>query len=195
MGWFNRKSEERQRRLEATEREDEALAKAKAADPNSQRKTEFHNASVRGDLDRASSLLDDYLTEYEVDPGPTEYDRGRPSLLERAAQARRATKLGDLDEAASILAAWEIKPPPTSTTGPERFAQLPNLNTLGMLLIDFFSLPGAESNSQYDLLLDTKLRQVAQWTRLSSPQPRPGGFFDQAYGQFKSKRELSRARS
>lgn len=193
MGWFNRKSEERQRRLEATEREDEALAKAKAADPNAQRKIEFHNAAARGDLGLASSLLDDYLAEYEVDPGPTEYDGGRASLLELAARARRAIKLGDLEVAASILADWEIKPPPTSTTGPERFAQLPNLNTLGMLLIDFFSLPGAESSSQYDSLLDTKLRQVAQWTRLSSPRPQPGGFFDQVYGQFKSKRELSRA--
>jgi hypothetical protein len=74
----------------------------------------------------------------------------------------------------------------------DRTTELPNLNTAGMMLIDFFSVPGVESHPRYDGLMDTQLANVAKWTRLSSPMPRPGGFFDRIYADIKSNREISR---
>jgi hypothetical protein len=190
MGWFNKRAEAREREeqllLQTEERE-----KAEAADPKASLKCEFAAAVERGGLDDAAAVLNRYLDEFKVDGGPAEYESG-PSLLERAAPARRALNDGQLDAAAEILSSWKIQPPSTSTFGPERLAQLPNLNTLGMLLIDFFSSPGVESHPRYDALMDTQLKQVAQWTRLSSPRPQPGGFFDRVYADIKSKRELSR---
>lgn len=195
MGWFGkraeRKAREEQERVEAEEQA-RKRAEAEAADPNAGLKQQFYAAVARGSLDDASAVLDRYLADNPSDPGPADYEPSM-SLLEHAALVRRALTAEQPDEAAEILASWDIKPPNTSTMGPERQAQLPNLNALGMVLIDFFSQPGCESHSRYDDLMDRQLRHVAQWTRLSSPMPQPGGFFDQVYANVKSKRELSRA--
>lgn len=190
MGLFTRKAEakarEEEERLEA-----EARAAAEAADPLAPLKRRFANAVQSGKLDQASEVLDQYLAENPIDGGPADYESG-PSLLERAAPVRRALKAQQLDEAVELLENWPLSPPSTSTMGMERMAQLPNLNTAGMLLIDFFSALGADSHPRYDALMDTQLRNVAKWTRLSSPIPQPGGFFDRVYADIKSKREMSR---
>jgi hypothetical protein len=114
------------------------------------------------------------------------------SLLEHAALARQALNEGQLDKMADLLLDWKIEPPDTATMGPERMAQLPNLNALGMSLIDFFDHATPESEPRYDKLLSEQLRHVAQWTRLSSPRPQAGGFFDRVYADIQSKREMSR---
>lgn len=190
MGLFNRRAEARAREEQARAAA-EAQAAAEGADPLSPLKRQFVAAVERGKLDDASGVLDQYLADNPTDDGPAEYE-SEVSLLERAAPVRRALRAQQLDEAAELLERWPLSPPDTTTTGPERLAQLPNLNAAGMLLLDFFSQEEAEANSRYDALLDTQLRHVAQWTRLSSPSPKPGGFFDQVYARFKSKRELSR---
>jgi hypothetical protein len=190
MGLFSGRREARERaeaaRVAAEERE-----AAEAADPMTPLKRQFAGAAGGGRLDEASSLLDQYLADHSSDGGPAEYET-EPSLLERAAPVRRALRASKLDEAAELLEAWPLSPPMTSTMGPERMAQLPNLNTAGMLLIDFFAVPGVEEHPRYDALMDTQLANVAKWTRLSSPMPRPGGFFDRVYADIKSNRELSR---
>jgi hypothetical protein len=190
MGWFSRRAETK--KLEEAARvaveEQEAAA---AADPLAPLKGQFGSAAGEGNLGEASRILDSYLRENPSDGGPAEYEAD-VSLLERAAPIRRAIQAQQLDKAAELLERWPLSPPITSSMGLERMAELPNLNAAGMLLIDFFSAPGVEANVRYDALMDTQLANVAKWTRLSSPIPRPGGFFDQVYADIKSKREISR---
>jgi hypothetical protein len=188
MGLFSKRAEARAREAEA-QVEAERVAAARAADPLAPAKSQFFTAVERGRLDEASEVLDRYL----ADGGPADYEE-QPSLLERAAPVRRALDAQQLDEAAELLASWDLRPPNTSF-GADRLAELPNLNTAGMLLIGFFSSPDAESHPRYDVLMDTQLANVAKWTRLSSPMPQPGGFFDRVYAEIKSNRELSRRRS
>ena len=197
MGWFGGKRKSKHAKQADGSRFEQAAAADAAEqeeDPTAWAARQFVVAMRRGSLDDASNALDRYLAEAEdggkgVVAGP-EGD----SLLEHAVPARRALNAGDLDRAAEVLASWKIQPPNTSSHGPERLAQLPNLNTLGMLLIDFFCDPASKTHSRYDELLDGKLADVAKWTRLSSPTPKPGGFFDRAYASLKSERELARAR-
>lgn len=148
----------------------EEQATAEAADPIAPLKRQFAAAAERGRLDEASDTLNHYLADYPRDSGPAEYET-KASLLERAAPARRALQARQLDEAAELLERWPLEPPDTSSMGIERMAQLPNLNTAGMLLVDFFSAPGVEDHPRYDALMDTQLRNVAKWT--SSPPPCP----------------------
>jgi hypothetical protein len=149
---------------------------------------EFGKAVERGDLDGASALLDDFLAGSQAESEAGTSEQGM-SLIEHAAIVRRALREGKLDDATGELEKWAIQPPPTHTTGPERMRELPRLNTVGMLLMDFFRHPDAKGHRRYDDML-AKLRKVAQWTRLSSPVPQPGGFFDRAYGELMSRREL-----
>ena len=190
MGLFSRRAEARQRE-EAARAADEKQAAAEAADPIAALKRQFVAAAGGGRLDEASGLLDQYLADHSSDGGLANYET-EASLLERAAPVRRALRASDLDRAAELLEAWPLKPPMTSSMGPERMAELPNLNAAGMLLIDFFSIPGVEDHPRYDTLMGTQLRHVAQWTRLSSLRPQPGGFFDRVYADIKSNREITR---
>jgi hypothetical protein len=190
MGLFGRRAEARAREEEAQAAAEERAA-AEAADPVAPLKRQFFVAVERGSLDEASDALNRYLAESPSDNGPAEYE-AEMSLLERAAPVRRALQGQQLDEAAELLEHWPLKPPNTSSMGPDRMAQLPSLNTAGMLLIDFFSAAGVENHPRYDALMDTQLANVAKWTRLSSPMPQPGGFFDRVYADIKSKREISR---
>ncbi len=190
MGLFSGRAEARAREEEARAAADERAA-GEAADPLTPMKRQFAVAAERGRLDEASDVLDRYVAANPSDSGPADYE-AQASLLERAAPVRRALRAQQLDEAASLLERWPLEPPSTSTFGIERLAQLPNLNAAGMLLIDFFSAPGVESHPRYDVLMDTQLANVAKWTRLSSPVPKPGGFFDRVYADIKSKREISR---
>ncbi len=189
MGLFGRRAEARAREEEARVAAEEREA-AEAADPMAPMKRQFATAAARGSLDEASELLDRYLADHPSDGGPAEYEV-EVSLLERAAPVRRALRDQNLDEAAELLQGWPLKPPHTAF-GMDRTTELPTLNTAGMLLIDFFSAPGVESHPRYDALMDTQLANVAKWTRLSSPMPQPGGFFDRVYAEIKSNREISR---
>jgi hypothetical protein len=190
MGLFSRRAEAKAREEEARVAAEERAA-AEAADPLAALKRQFAAAAERGRLDEASDTLNRYLAENPGDSGPAEYE-AEASLLERAAPVRRALQAQQLDEAAELLENWPLEPPNTSSLGFERMAQLPNLNTAGMLLIGFFSASGVEDHPRYDVLMDTQLANIAKWTRLSSPAPKPGGFFDRVYADIKSKREMSR---
>jgi hypothetical protein len=190
MGLFGRRAAARAREEEARVAAEERAA-AEAADPLAPLKRQFAAAVERGRLDEASDTLNRYLGDNPSDSGPAKYE-ATASLLERAAPVRRALRAQQLDEAAELLERWPLEPPSTSSMGIERLAQLPNLNTAGMLLVDFFSAPNVESHPRYDVLMDTQLANVSKWTRLSSPVPKPGGFFDRVYADIKSKREMSR---
>jgi len=192
MGLFNRRAEAREREQQQREAEEQRQA-AEAADPLAPMKRQFAGAVARGRLDDASSTLNAYLADHPSDSGPADYEHG-PSLLEQAAPVRRALAADQTDQAVELLIAWEIRPPHGSITEIEaRMAELPNLNTIGMLLVDFFSRPDATAHPAYATLLDTQLMKVAKYTRLSMPRPEPGGYFDRVYAELKSNWELSRA--
>jgi len=192
MGLFSRRAEAREREQEQREAE-ERRAAAEAADPLAPLKQQFSVAVGRGRLDDASSTLNAYLADHSSDSGPADYEH-QASLLEQAAPVRRALSEDRLDSAVQLLLDWEIRPPHGSIIEIEaRMAELPNLNTVGMLLVDFFSRPDATAHPAYDTLLNTQLERVAKYTRLSMPRPEPGGYFDRVYAELKSNRELSRA--
>jgi hypothetical protein len=182
MGFF-RKRRDTPASLAVSEVPDEAASAAelRARTPEEEG---FAAAIAHGDMQAASHLLDQHIA------ATVPADLPGDSLLERAAFVRRALLDGRLDAAADRLTTWEITYAAFGRfLDPEQTA---TLNTLGLLLLDYFGHPLAAGHDAYDELMDERLAGVAKATRIGSPTRQTP--WDPVYARIKSDREMSRAR-